>query len=86
MSYLSEEINGATVEEYITGRIVRINVNGEVFKFYAQSEGTDGIAVYIGHGVLSRETLKVIKRWAKKRGLKVGKWGRQKEFASNLRV
>ena len=55
MTYSTTTHQGVVVEEYVTGRILRITHAGQSFKFFAQSEGKSGVAIYIGHGTLTTE-------------------------------
>lgn len=82
MTYKTQTFKGVVVEEYVTGRILRITHGGQIFKFFAQSEGESGIAIYIGHGNLSPQIKLAIKSWAKERGIKIGSWGKGKKLIS----
>lgn len=79
MTYRTEKYNGADVEVFIPCRIVRINLSGREFKFFAQTEGTADAVIYIGHGQLNNRIKKAIELWAKNEGIKVLKWGGEKE-------
>lgn len=78
MTYSTTTHRGVVVEEYVTGRILRITHKGQSFKFFAQSEGPSSVAIYIGHGCLCPEIKRAIKSWAKVRGITVGSWGKDR--------
>jgi hypothetical protein len=86
MSYQVLKLNDVEVEEYITARIVRLKSPEGMFKFYAQSDGVDGVTVYLGHGNLSTKTKISIRAWAKARGIKHIFWGRGKDAQTTLTV
>lgn len=81
MTYLTEHFKNAVVEEYVTGRVLRIKVGSDVFKFYAHSVDQHDIAIYIGHGSLNFRVKHAIRLWARKRGVKVVKWGEDKTLS-----
>ena len=79
MTYRTENYNGADVEVFIPCRIVRIKLDGRQFKFFAQTEGTVDAVIYIGHGELNSRIKTAIKLWAESEGIKVLKWGSEKD-------
>lgn len=86
MSYQVMKLNDVEVEEYITARIVRLKTPEGMFKFIAQSEGVDGIAVYLGHGNLSLSIKSAIRQWAKARGIKHIDWGRGRDVDTSMKM
>lgn len=84
MSYQVMKLNDVEVEEYITARIVRLKTPEGMFKFFAQSEGVDGVTVYLGHGNISPVVKTVMREWAAKRGIKHISWGRGKEADTSV--
>lgn len=82
MTYSSIRREGVVVEEYVTGRILRITHNGKCFKFYAQSEGESKVAVYIGHGHLNLSIKQALRAWARDKGISIVSWGRDKELST----
>ena len=86
MTYLTEHFTNAVVEEYVTGRVLRIKVGSDVFKFYAHSVDEHDIAIYIGHGSLNFRVKHAIRLWARKRGVKVVRWGDGRALTINAKV
>lgn len=86
MTYSTTKHHGVVVEEYVTGRILRITHKGKSFKFFAQSEGESGIAIYIGHGELTLAVRRAIKAWASESGVTIGSWGRDKKLNTAIKV
>lgn len=86
MSYQVTQLNDIEVEEYITARIVRLKSPEGVFKFIAQSEGVDGVTVYLGHGNLSPPIKVAIRQWAELRGIKRIDWGRGREAVTSVKI
>lgn len=85
MTYSTTTHQGVVVEEYVTGRILRITHEGQSFKFFAQSEGKSGVAIYIGHGTLTADIKRAIRAWAAKRGVTIGSWGRDKNLNTAIK-
>ena len=79
MTYQTKIFNGAEVEVFTPCRIVRVKAEGRLFKFFAQTEGTADAVIYIGHGQLNRQIKTAIKLWAENEGIKVIKWGSEKD-------
>lgn len=86
MTYSTATHQGVVVEEYVTGRILRITHKGQRFKFFAQSEGKASVAIYIGHGELTPAIKLAIKSWAKQAGIGVVQWGRDSEMTNHLTI
>ncbi len=86
MYYQVTQLNDIEVEEYITARIVRLKSPEGVFKFIAQSEGVDGVTVYLGHGNLSPPIKVAIRQWAELRGIKHIDWGRGREAVTSVKI
>ena len=86
MSYQVMKLNDVEVEEYITARIVRLKTPEGMFKFIAQSEGVDGVTVYLGHGNLSLSIKSAIRQWAELRGIKHIDWGRGRDVDTSMEM
>lgn len=86
MSYQVTQLNDIEVEEYITARIVRLKSPEGVFKFIAQSEGVDGVTVYLGHGNLSPPIKVAIRKWAEIREIKHINWGRGRDVDTSMKM
>ena len=86
MTYSTTTHQGVVAEEYVTGRILRITHAGQSFKFFAQSEGKSGVAIYIGHGTLTTEIKIAIRAWASKRGVTIGSWGKDRDLTNSKTV
>lgn len=86
MSYQVMKLNDVEVEEYITARIVRLKTPEGMFKFVAQSEGVDGVTVYLGHGNLSPPIKVAIRQWAEIREIKHINWGRGRDVDTSMKM
>ena len=86
MTYSTTTHQGVVVEEYVTGRVLRITHKGQSFKFFAQSERKSGIAIYIGHGTLTAAIKRAIRAWASERGVTIGSWGKGKDLNNSKTV
>ncbi len=86
MTYSTTTHQGVVVEEYVTGRILRITHKGQSFKFFAQSEGKSGVAIYIGHGTLTSAIKRAIRAWATKTGVSIASWGDAQELTKTCKV
>ena len=86
MSYRVSEINGVTIEEYVTGRIVRVKYNGKVFELYLQSTDEDTVIIYLGHGEITTEIKLALKEWAASVGINNVDWGRSRSINKKLKI
>ncbi|WP_296053187.1 hypothetical protein [uncultured Alteromonas sp.] len=86
MTYTTTKHEGVVIEEYVTGRILRITHNGQSFKFYAHSEGELEVAIYIGHGRLTNAIKRAIKAWAKSAGICIACWGDAHELNKTCKI
>lgn len=80
MTYIAATYHGVSVQEYVTGRILRLKVGSEWFKFYAQSEGKSAIVIYIGHGQLTFRIKCALREWARDKGVSIARWGRDEDM------
>lgn len=80
MIYTTTNINGVNIEEYITGRILRIKYENKIFKLYIQSVDDKSVAIYLGHGELTMKIKSALREWCKLNGVEKVLWGHDKEL------
>lgn len=86
MSYNTFKVNDVTIEEYITGRILRVVYGDNTFKLFLQSVDKDTVVIYLGHGQITKEIKTALKEWAKSAGVNNVIWGRSRSIDKNLKL
>ncbi len=86
MTYSTFLFEDVEVKEWVVGRILRTKIDDKWFKFYAHTDGKDGVVIYLGHGCLSLKIKKALKAWAKERGIKTVKWGESEELDRSIKI
>ena len=78
MIYNTTNINGVDIEEYITGRMLRVSFEGHKFKLYVHTVDESTVAVYLGHGEITQKIRTALRQWSKDNGIEKVLWGRDK--------
>ena len=86
MPYLTTQFGLINIEDYVTSRIIRIKYNDKNFKFFGQSEGENGMIIYIGHGELDFRVVAALKDWCAKNGIGYVRWGDGPEANKTINI
>ncbi|ANB27238.1 hypothetical protein A6F57_19865 [Alteromonas stellipolaris] len=86
MPYLTSQFGSVEIEDYVSSRIIRVKYNGKVFKFFGQSEGEDGMIIYIGHGELDFRVVAALKAWCAKNKVGYVRWGDGPEANQTINI
>lgn len=76
--YTTTNINGVDIEEYITGRMLRVYFEEHKFKLYVHTVDESTVAVYLCHGEITPKIRTALRQWSKEKGIEKVLWGRDK--------
>lgn len=86
MTYTTTNIEGVEVEEFVTGRILRVTHAGNTFKLLVHTIDDGKVAIYLGHGDLTQKIKTALKRWAKENNISISMWGRERSLKKGLKT